>query len=195
MWRGSSRLGCGYTSNCTGGVPHWVCHYLAPGLAEGDSFVANVKPDNGDASCTLSPSPPSPPPPIASPPPNFPPFGKEGGITDIGASISNPDEQGGRTRMAAVSISAIVLGGLLFFCLIYYCLYMRKGPVDVAMMGWHAMQDLWRYVRKLPEVSRAAVFNPNPIPNPHPHSHPHPHPHPHPQPRWGAGYQKISWGF
>ena len=158
VWVGSTRLGCGYTTNCTGAVPHWVCHYAEPGLGEGE-FVANVRPNNGDRGCALSPSPPSPPPPIASPPPNFPPFGK-GGLTDTASSISNPDEQGGNTKMSSVAIAAIVLCGLLFVSLSYYMCFLRKDPATMVMMNYRLVRTACKYLFKLPEVLHGNFFHP-----------------------------------
>ena len=160
VWVGSSRLGCGYSTNCSGAVPHWVCHYAAPGLGGGE-FVANVKPNNGDKGCVLSPSPPSPPPPIASPPPNFPPFGKKGGLTDTASSIANPDEQGSNTKMSSVAVAAIVLCGLLFLALCYYMLVMRKSPAEIVMINWRLARTAWTYLRLLPEVLHGAFWQPS----------------------------------
>ena len=159
VWVGSTRLGCGYTTNCTGGVPHWVCHYAEPGLGEGE-FVANVRPNNGDRGCALSPSPPSPPPPIASPPPNFPPFGK-GGLTDTASSISNPDEQGGNTKMTSAAVAAIVLGMGMTTTAVYITVSALIVPslekLDVLPMAAHLFAFYFGVVSTItPPVALAA---------------------------------------
>ena len=158
VWVGSSRLGCGYTANCTSGVPRWVCHYEAPGLREGE-FVLNVRPSNGPG-CVLSPSPPSPPPPIASPPPNFPPFGT-GQLSDTASSIANPDEQGGNTKMTSAAVAAIVLCGLLLLGLCYYMLGRRKSAYEIATMNLQLARATARYLARVPEVLHGTFWQPS----------------------------------